>query len=479
MKNGFTPHPFGWMGELNTIYTRKGEGFTLIEVLIVAAISAVLIAISASVFLTVDKRSDVDSEARKFESVLNLARNKTLASEGSQGFGVHIDVAQNEYALFPGLSFDPGNPENEIFSFPSQISVSSLDLNDGGNDIVFTRLKGETSQYGQITIGNAVNQNTICIADSGNVYIKDNCAELFLEYTGGTADSDLASFPSNSGTGDAAQSFTTLSEDIFVKKVDLYIRKENNPSDIYLEIREVSSVGNVLGRSWQVAGDSLPSSLDWVSFIFPSPALLTGNTQYFLRLKSLPSSTTAFSGASGTVIWGYKHAASSPPVYSGGDAWRYVGRLGNPSDQGQQLGPLDQYDFSFRVIYGIDPPPITDSRHLELFLGWSIRNSTTLTLTFHDPGNPDVVENVPMENFFNADSSGFDWEGDIDVNGNIESLRVHTYYLDSNDTMLSIHRDQDKNSKAVDISIDSNEIISYGADGAPIVGADGGEMVYR
>ncbi|MFY9457917.1 MAG: prepilin-type N-terminal cleavage/methylation domain-containing protein [Candidatus Spechtbacterales bacterium] len=465
------------------------KGFTLIEILVVLAVSAVLVGISGGVYTSFNKRSGVDLEARKLESVLNLARNRTLASDGERSFGVHMDNYLDEYMLFPGIAYVASDPENEKFEMPPQIDLSAIQLGGGGSDIIFDRLTGTTSQFGSVVIQNVSdtsNSVTICIASSGAIEIREACAATSLEYMSGTLDGDLASFPSNSGFGDPAQSFRTGADSIYVRQADFYLRKTvASPSDIYLEIRETSTVGNVLGRSWIVDGASLAASFGWTSFIFPVPVLLQENTQYFLRLRSLPDSTGAFFGAEGFIYLGYAHSAFVPPAYEGGDAWRYVGRNNTPSDQGQRLGPADQYDFSFRVIYGINPPPSQDSRHLEFDLldtsgrGWSIRGATTLRLVFLDPPNADVTRNISMASYFNSGSTEFDWEGSVNVNGDAESLRVHTHYIDANDTTLSIHRDRGVNQKAVDISIDARAIVSYAAGGMPTVGVWGGTMVYR
>jgi prepilin-type N-terminal cleavage/methylation domain-containing protein len=119
---------------------------------------------------------------------------------------------------------------------------------------------------------------------------------------------------------------------------------------------------------------------------------------------------------------------------------------------------------------------VTDSRHLHLDLGWSILNSTTLTFVFSDSPNPDVQEDIPMAGFFDAGKTEFDWEGTVDVNGSDQTLRVHTHYLDATDTTLSVHRDGQRNDKAVKISIDGNEIVSYSAAGIATVGGFGGAM---
>ncbi|QQG45580.1 MAG: hypothetical protein HYW89_01485 [Candidatus Sungiibacteriota bacterium] len=167
-----------------------------------------------------------------------------------------------------------------------------------------------------------------------------------MSFEDATTDGDLPNFPSgNSGNGDPAQSFTTLSSSLQVTKVELFLRRVTaSPSDIYAELRP-SPTGVVLGTSNIVTSPTIASStLSWVPFRFPDLVSLNPSTTYFIRLRSIPSSTDALSGSTGTIYWGYKQTASSP--YPGGVARRYVGRLSNPSDSGQLL---DQYDFGFKI----------------------------------------------------------------------------------------------------------------------------------
>ena len=171
-------------------------------------------------------------------------------------------------------------------------------------------------------------------------------ATTTVAFTDGTTDASLGAFPSNNaGDGDVAQSFTTGSATTTLGSVDLYLKRVSNPSTVYLELRSGSTVGSILGTSAQIASTSIPSgSLSWVTFSFSGSPSLSPSTVYYLRLRSTPESTIAFSGSSGTLHWGYRQTASSP--YAGGQAFRYVGRLGNTGDQGQ---PLSQYDFAFKV----------------------------------------------------------------------------------------------------------------------------------
>lgn len=122
---------------------------------------------------------------------------------------------------------------------------------------------------------------------------------------------------------------------------------------------------------------------------------------------------------------------------------------------------------------------VTDSRHLHFDLGWSIQNSTTLTLAFTDSPNPPVTQNVAMAGYFNVGKTAFDWSGTITVNGSDQILRVHTHSLDAFNTTLTITRDIRYNNKALTVSIDGQAVVSYTAAGVATVGAFGGTMTVQ
>ncbi|MBI2640724.1 MAG: type II secretion system protein [Candidatus Sungbacteria bacterium] len=163
-----------------------------------------------------------------------------------------------------------------------------------------------------------------------------------------TTDADLANFPSNnSGNGDPAQGFTTAGS-IKVTKVELYLRRTTSaPSNIYAELR-ASPTGTILGTSNAITSSTVStSSQAWVEFRFPDQVLLSASTKYYIRLRSAPSSTDAGSGSQGILNWGYAQSSGSPYGGHGNEARRYIGRLSNPNDTGQEL---DQYDFGFRIF---------------------------------------------------------------------------------------------------------------------------------
>lgn len=230
-------------------------------------------------------------------------------------------------------SIDPGAIDA---LFTRTIVVDDVHRKTADDDIV--SVSAPDSKY----LDNGTKKVTVTVSWGGAV--SETIAEAFED---GSTDGDLGNFPSfNAGDGDAAQSITTpAGSQITLPRVELFIKRASaDPSDIFLEIRNTSTVGTVLATSQTIDGAALPANLSWVSFTFAAPPVLNPATAYYLRLRSIPDSAVPFSGSQGTLHWGYKQTGSSP--YAGGTASRYVGRLNNPSDTGQVL---TQYDFAFRA----------------------------------------------------------------------------------------------------------------------------------
>lgn len=179
----------------------------------------------------------------------------------------------------------------------------------------------------------------------GSLSLPQETKAIFFEDATTDGSGPPADFPANSsGSGDPAQSFTTV-DSIQATKVELFLRRvTSSPSNIYVELR-TGPTGTVLGTSNVITSSTISDGgLSWVEFRFPNSVTLSAATTYYIRLRSIPASTDAGSGSQGTIHWGYKQTAQSP--YGGGMARRYIGRLSNPNDSGQLL---DQYDFGFRI----------------------------------------------------------------------------------------------------------------------------------
>lgn len=135
------------------------RGFTLIEILIVLAIAAILFAVVISGFSGLRQSSDLTLAVDEAVSFLQEARTKTLSSENDSVYGVHFETSQ--FVLFAGATYDPVSASNKVYSLPSSVEISLINLVGIGDDAIFKRLTGETNTDGTITFRQTSNPSVL------------------------------------------------------------------------------------------------------------------------------------------------------------------------------------------------------------------------------------------------------------------------------------------------------------------------------
>jgi len=144
------------------------KGFILIELLVVIFILVLLAGLVVANFRFFQTKTNLEETALQLVSVLSLAQNKAIASEGETPFGVRLE--NNRYTLFLGSTYQPSSPSNQQYLLTNGLEIFDISLNGGGQDIVFNRLDGRTSQFGQFGVrltSNPSQTKTIYIESSG------------------------------------------------------------------------------------------------------------------------------------------------------------------------------------------------------------------------------------------------------------------------------------------------------------------------
>ena len=129
---------------------KKQKGFSLIEMVVVVAIGAVLVAVVVFSFSSFRNNKIIDVSADQILSVINEARVKTVSSEDYSRFGVRLEA--NRAVFFKGDTFTEPNPSNIQTTLSSLVEISDISLSGGGADIVFQKLTGKTSNYGSLRV---------------------------------------------------------------------------------------------------------------------------------------------------------------------------------------------------------------------------------------------------------------------------------------------------------------------------------------
>jgi len=117
-----------------------------------------------------------------------------------------------------------------------------------------------------------------------------------------------------------------------------------------------------------------------------------------------------------------------------------------------------------------DENRIKDSRHVHFGYNTNAQDAITLRLIF--PGYPADNYNIDFQTYLNADKTEFSWEGIVlvgsDGSKTEQRLKIHTHSLTIMVAQFCVHRplspDQSYNDKALNIFLDTEELIRYAAD---------------
>jgi len=145
----------------------RNRAFTLIEILIVIAITTIIATFSIVSFVSFSKRQALDASVQALASGLRDAKNQTLASVGASQYGIAINT--DKFTFFKGSTYNPSESTNRVFVWSSYIKASS-----SISSVVFQRLTGNSSASGTIDvylISDPSVKRTVSVSGSGLVNI--------------------------------------------------------------------------------------------------------------------------------------------------------------------------------------------------------------------------------------------------------------------------------------------------------------------
>lgn len=128
------------------------------EALIVFSVSALLCVLTFTTFSDVYKSHALDKTRITAVSLLEQARSNSMASRDSLQYGVHF--ASSTITIFEGSVYAASATSNNVFYMSPFVELSTSTINGGGQDIVFGRLTGTTSDSGSLTFSLSSNAST-------------------------------------------------------------------------------------------------------------------------------------------------------------------------------------------------------------------------------------------------------------------------------------------------------------------------------
>ena len=126
------------------------HGFTLLETLIVTALSSIIVLIGALVMSSSVNRNDLVNVSTDVVDTLRRAEWHTMNGRQNDVWGVHFTA--NDFTLYRGTTYIPGAPDNVTTTLPNSTTLSQTTIQGGGADVLFNNSHGNTSTPATITV---------------------------------------------------------------------------------------------------------------------------------------------------------------------------------------------------------------------------------------------------------------------------------------------------------------------------------------
>ncbi len=145
------------------------KGLGAIELLIVFAVLALIVAIVIPQLVSMRQNQTLKSAVEDVLSTVEKARAKSIASYNSSSYGVHFQ--SDKVIIFKGTSYVSNDANNESIDILSPATISNVTL--GGvsgvsGDVYFQRIYGVPSKSGTVTVTNGSSSKIITISTTGN-----------------------------------------------------------------------------------------------------------------------------------------------------------------------------------------------------------------------------------------------------------------------------------------------------------------------
>jgi len=103
-----------------------------------------------------------------------------------------------------------------------------------------------------------------------------------------------------------------------------------------------------------------------------------------------------------------------------------------------------------------------DTRHIEFLYNQNTKTANTLSLVFPESG---TTNSIAFGDYLNSGATQFSWEGTVVVAGESQELKIHTHSLTDTSTLFCVHRDQSKNTAALSLYLDGQNLLNFAASG--------------
>ncbi|HBB44384.1 MAG: pilus biogenesis protein [Parcubacteria group bacterium GW2011_GWA1_44_13] len=145
------------------------RGFTALEILIVIAILAILLATILPSFTNFRRSSLLNTDTMNLVTLINRARLLSVSSKDDEQYGIHLETTKA--VLFKGDTYDTASSTNEVHVFSTGLTLSGIAISGGGSEILFEKVTGATTDGKKATttllVTGTTSSTTVLILQTG------------------------------------------------------------------------------------------------------------------------------------------------------------------------------------------------------------------------------------------------------------------------------------------------------------------------
>ena len=153
------------------------RGFSIIEVLMVVAMTGVLSLMVAPYLSDILGRKDIGNYALEAMDSLREAQSSVMSGKNNARYGVHFEGAK--FVFFQGATYSPADPNNVEHAFSGFANISAVSLAPGGVctlpagtgncDVHYANHFGTPTESGTIVITDGTNPKTVTVGAAGMI----------------------------------------------------------------------------------------------------------------------------------------------------------------------------------------------------------------------------------------------------------------------------------------------------------------------
>jgi prepilin-type N-terminal cleavage/methylation domain-containing protein len=141
----------------------KEQGFTLMEILVVLAISMIALLLALSYSFPSVQKTQLHDSVTDLTSLMFATQHHAFSGKGDSSYGIRFGTTN--YTLFTGASYDTALT-HELVNLPPGITFSRVELG-GGDDLIFSQGNLQPLTSGEVEVQSGDEFYNIVISSEG------------------------------------------------------------------------------------------------------------------------------------------------------------------------------------------------------------------------------------------------------------------------------------------------------------------------